>query len=102
MSNILNVFNPPPAGPVDDNFGRDCLPCTLIQAALAIGGGTYLYSGAPFREANGKIDLKKNPLWWQKSIRGASILVVGIGAYRLGEAVIIAWDRWSSRSKRID
>lgn len=97
MSNILDVFNPPPSGPATVATGSDCLPCTLVQATLAIGGGLYLFSGRPFQDAKGKVDLVKHPLWWQRLVRGALVVVVALGCYRLGEAAVIAYDKWEKR-----
>ncbi|CUM65271.1 uncharacterized protein PRCAT00002904001 [Priceomyces carsonii] len=83
MSNILSVFNPPPPRELP---GKPCLSCTAVQSLVCIGGGTYLSSTLPFKDSKtGRIDFNKNPVWWQKSIRGLGILLVGLGAYRAGE-----------------
>ena len=94
MSNITSILNP-----ILQLSSRqdDCLPCTTTQSVLSIMGGYYLYLGALFRSRNGKIDLKKHPIWWQNSIRTIGILIVGLGAYRAGEAVQILWNRYENR-----
>lgn len=93
MSNILSVFNPPPSRDVPVTE-VNCLPCTAIQLAVAFGGGLYLNSNLPFSATkDGKIDLKKHPQWWQKSVRGVGIVLVGLGAYRLGEVGQILYKR---------
>ncbi|CAK7891985.1 hypothetical protein CAAN1_01S07998 [[Candida] anglica] len=84
MSNILSVFNPPPSRQLDTNE-VNCLPCTFIQSMFATGGGIYLNSNIPFKGTDGKVDFKKHPIWWQKSVRGIGILLIGLGAYRFGE-----------------
>lgn len=94
MSNIISVFNPPPSRDIPTS-DVNCLPCTFIQSMFAFGGGAYLSSSLPFTEKDGKIDVKKNPLWWQKSVRGIGILLIGLGAYRFGEVgQIIYKDRF--------
>lgn len=98
MSNILDVFNPPPAGNVDRN-PQDCIPCTLVQAALALGGGLYLYSGMPFMDSSGKIDVSKHPLWWQRTVRATLVVVIALGAYRLGEAGVLAYEKWQHQPR---
>ena len=93
MSNILSVFSPSPSRDLPASE-VDCLPCTLIQSAFAIGGGIYLNSSLPFTEGKeNKIDFKKHPLWWQKSVRGIGILLIGLGAYRFGEAGQIVYKK---------
>ncbi|ODV79942.1 uncharacterized protein CANTADRAFT_89545 [Suhomyces tanzawaensis NRRL Y-17324] len=89
MSNILSVFNPPPARPLsDEEVGTGCFPCTAMQALTALAGGAYLASGYVFKDLDtGKIDLKKNPMWWQRSVRGMGTVVVGFGVFRGAEAI---------------
>lgn len=88
-SNILSVFNPPKTGPYppsQENSEEQCLPCTAIQSFVALGCGFYLSSPNQFKDkTTGKIDFVKNPLWWQRSVRGAGIILFGLGAYRAGE-----------------
>lgn len=96
MSNIVSVFNPPPSRDLAENE-VDCLGCTAVQSLVAFGGGAYLASSLPFKDKHGKIDVVKNPVWWQKSIRGAGILVFGLGAYRAGEAIQILWKRYEKK-----
>lgn len=88
MSNILSVFNPPPSRPLsNEEVESSCIPCTIIQSILCVGGGAYFSSGFPLKDSKtGKIDLKKNPIWWQKSVRITGVLLIGLGAYRFGEA----------------
>lgn len=96
MSNILNVFNPPqPRDLRDDEV--DCLGCTAVQSLLAFGGGVYLASSLPFKDSFGKVDLTKNPIWWQKSIKSVGVLVFGLGAYRAGEVFQILYDRYEKK-----
>lgn len=65
-----------------------------MQSVMAFAGGAYLSSNLPFTDKSGKIDLVKNPLWWQRSIKGAGILVFGLGAYRAGEAIQLLWKKY--------
>ncbi|RCK62786.1 hypothetical protein Cantr_09144 [Candida viswanathii] len=94
-SNILSVFNPPKPGPYPPSQSDDdvqCLPCTAIQSLVALGFGFYLSTPNQFRDkTTGKIDFVKNPLWWQRSVRGAGIILFGLGAYRAGEVVQILY-----------
>lgn len=85
MSNILSVFNPPPARDLPD---VDCLPCTAIQGAVSLFGGSFLVSGIPFRDSKlNLIDIVKHPLWWQRSVRGFGIGVIGFGVFRISQSV---------------
>ncbi|KAI3406008.1 hypothetical protein KGF56_001227 [Candida oxycetoniae] len=94
MSNILSVFNPPPSRDIPEKNIEACLPCTAIQSAVAILGGLYLSSPNQFKDkTTGKIDVIKNPLWWQKSVRGAGIILFALGAYRAGEVVQILYQK---------
>ena len=66
---------------------------TAIQSIVAIGGGLYLSSPNQFKDkTTGKSTLRK-PLWWQRSVRGAGIILFGLGAYRAGEVVQILYRR---------
>ncbi|EGW34284.1 uncharacterized protein SPAPADRAFT_59702 [Spathaspora passalidarum NRRL Y-27907] len=96
MSNILSVFNPPPSRDLSDaELGKACLPCTAIQSFVAMAGGAYLNSPNQFKDKAGKIDFVKHPLWWQRSVRGAGIVLFGFGAYRAGEVIqILLEDRF--------
>lgn len=95
MSNILDIFNPPPPRAYTQaEIERDCLPCTAIQAAVLLGFGTYLLSLAVFKDNSGAIDPVKHPRWWQRSVRGAGILLVALGAYRAGEVGQMVWQRF--------
>ncbi|RLV95375.1 hypothetical protein JA1_001083 [Spathaspora sp. JA1] len=80
MSNILSVFNPPPSRTIPDSE---------LDRTLAMVGGFYLNSPNQFKDKTGKIDLVKHPLWWQRSVRGAGIVLFGFGAYRAGEVIQI-------------
>lgn len=97
MSNILDVFNPPKSRDLRSDE-VDCLGCTAIQSLVAFGGGAYL-SLFSFKE-HGKVDLAKNPLWWQRSIKSAGVLVFALGAYRAGEVVQILYDRYEKNVDR--
>ncbi|KAG7662681.1 uncharacterized protein J8A68_003811 [[Candida] subhashii] len=89
MSNILSVFNPPPSRDLSsDEIGKKCIPCTAVQSIAALIGGFWFSSPNQFKDkVTGKIDLKKNPLWWQRSVRGSGIVLFGLGAYRAGEVI---------------
>ncbi|KAI5948897.1 hypothetical protein KGF57_005090 [Candida theae] len=88
MSNILSVFNPPPPRDIPEKEYKYCLPCTAIQSAVGIGLGSVLSSPNQFKDSTtGKIDLVKNPLWWQRSVRSAGVILLALGAYRAGEVV---------------
>lgn len=88
MSNILSVFNPPPPRDIPEKEYIYCLPCTAIQAAVGLGLGFVLRSPNQFKDpVTGKIDLVKNPLWWQRSVRSAGFILLALGAYRAGEVV---------------
>ncbi|KAL6454516.1 hypothetical protein SBY92_003982 [Candida maltosa Xu316] len=92
-SNILEIFNPPAPGKYTPRE-EQCLPCTAIQSIVAMGFGFYLSSPNQFKDAKtGKIDLVKNPLWWQRSVRGAGIILFGLGAYRAGEVIQILYNK---------
>lgn len=90
MSNILSVFNPPPARDIPD---EPCLPCTAIQSLMSFAGGLYLNLNSLFKDLKGKINIHKNPIWWQNSVKSLGILLIGLGAYRAGEAGLMVWNR---------
>ncbi|ABN68685.1 predicted protein [Scheffersomyces stipitis CBS 6054] len=95
MSNILNVFNPPPSRPLtEDEIGEGCIPCTAVQSVVALAGGVYLNSNTLFKDPKtGKIDFAKNPIWWQKTVKGFGIVLFGLGAYRAGEVGQLVWKK---------
>lgn len=64
---------------------------------MCFGGGWYMQLGLPMQDKSGKIDVRKHPLWWQKSVRGMGIVLVGLGSYRVGELVRMGWDRYQSK-----
>ena len=72
MSNILSVFNPPPSRDIPD---EPCLPCTAIQSLMSFAGGLYLNLNSLFKDLKGKINVHKNPIWWQNSCQVAWYLV---------------------------
>ncbi|PVH16673.1 uncharacterized protein CXQ87_004969 [Candidozyma duobushaemuli] len=86
MSNIINVFNPPPSRSLGD---EECLGCTAVQSVVCLGGGGYFLSSLPFKGKNGTVDLRKHPIWFQRGVRGVGIGLVALGMYRLGEVVQI-------------
>ncbi|CUM45169.1 uncharacterized protein AC631_05582 [Debaryomyces fabryi] len=90
MSNILSVFNPPPARAIPY---ESCLPCTAIQSLMSFAGGLYLNLNSLFKDLKGKINLHKNPIWWQNSVKSLGILLIGLGAYRAGEVGLMVWNR---------
>ncbi|CCE63767.1 hypothetical protein TPHA_0F02860 [Tetrapisispora phaffii CBS 4417] len=87
-SNILAVFNPPPARDMDKSEYQDCLPCQIMSSFFAIGFGSYLASGKPFKygekERKAGMSLadfdKRNPKWWRGTMRGlgGSLVVLGV------------------------
>lgn len=80
-SNLLSVFKPAQA---KDYEYQECIPCTSIQAMLSFVLGGYLQSDTLFKE-NGKIDLKKHPIMWQKSVKLTGLGLFGFGFWRLYE-----------------
>ncbi|PSK35812.1 hypothetical protein C7M61_004294 [Candidozyma pseudohaemuli] len=86
MSNIINVFNPPPSRLLGD---EECLGCTAVQLVVCLGGGGYFLLSLPFKGKNGTVDLRKHPIWFQRGVRGVGIGLVALGMYRLGEVVQI-------------
>ncbi|EEQ41426.1 hypothetical protein EJF18_70039 [Clavispora lusitaniae] len=92
MSNILGAFNPPPAR---DLSSEDCMACTAIQSMVCFGGGGYFLSPMPFRNKSGLVDLKKHPVWFQRSVRGIGIGLIALGMFRLGEVGQIWYRRRS-------
>lgn len=87
MSNIALIFSPRP--PADY---EPCVTCTAMQAVMSFAGGWYMLLGRPFHDSKGVIDVRKHPIWWQKSVRGVGVLLVGLGAYRVGELGQVAWE----------
>lgn len=90
MSNILNVFNPPPGKNLPD---EDCLGCTAVQLAVSFVGGGYFLSSLPFKDKSGLVDLKKHPVWFQRGVRGVGVGLIGLSFYRLGEVGKIFYNR---------
>lgn len=86
MSNILDIFNPPPSRLLSD---EECVPCTAVQLAVCLGGGAYFLLPLPFKGKNGVVDLRKHPLWFQRGVRGTGVVLVALGMYRLGEVAQI-------------
>lgn len=82
MSNITSIFNPPKGRDLSDD---ECLGCTVVQLVVSLCGGLYFLSPYPFRDKAGLVDLKKHPLWFQRSVRGAGIGLVALAMYRVGE-----------------
>lgn len=86
MSNIRDVFFPPPARDIPEQEIEDCIPCNTVQALVAMGGGLWLASENQFRDkSTGKIDAVKNPLWWRRSVRGLGLTLFVLGTYRAFE-----------------
>ncbi|CAI5755925.1 unnamed protein product [Candida verbasci] len=95
MSNIASIFNPPPPRDFSDKeIAEQCLSCTTIQSLVGLIGGFYLSTSNQFKDkTSGKIDFHKNPLWWQKSVKGLGVILFGLGAYRAGEVLQILYNR---------
>lgn len=81
-SNILSVFNPPPARDIEDY--EKCIPCTTMQSVVAILGGAYLTTDLPF-QPNEKFKVNQNPLWWIRTVKVSGLALVGFGIYRAKE-----------------
>lgn len=92
MSNILDVFSPPA---VRDLPEEECLGCTAVQTVMSLAGGAYFASSMPFKDTQGRVDLKKHPVWFQRGVRSGGIALFALGMYRLGEVVQIAYKRRS-------
>lgn len=90
MSNIISVFNPPASRALPD---ESCMPCTAIQSLMSFAGGFYLNLNSLFKDLKGKINLRKNPIWWQNSVKSIGIVLIGLGAYRAGEMGLMYWNR---------
>lgn len=90
MSNILSVFNPPPARDLsDEEVGRGCIGCTAVQGATAMGVGAYMALGAilkPLAQSLAKTGPVTHPPWWKASVRAGGALLVIFGAVRAAEA----------------
>lgn len=89
-SNILDLLTPPQPRNLPP---QDCLGCNIVQSLLSFGGGLYMNLNSIFKDAEGRIDPKKHPLWWRNTVKSTGILLIGLGAYRAGEAVQIVWAR---------
>lgn len=93
MSNILNLFNPPPSRELTEEETRDCVPCQILSTIFGVGFGGYLASGYAFKytEAEKKKGIsleqfnKVNPLWWKNSMRGLGSVLVIMGLVRGAE-----------------
>lgn len=81
-SNILSVFNPPPARDLEDY--ETCIPCTAMQSIVAILGGGYLTTNLPFQPSE-KFKVQQNPLWWIRSVKVSGLMLIGFGIYRAKE-----------------
>lgn len=81
---LFRVFSPPAPRDLPE---EDCLGCTLVQLAVCFGGGAYFASLMPFKDASGKINLTKHPLWFQRSVRGGGVALVALGMFRIGEVL---------------
>lgn len=90
MSNIANVFNPPPGRDLSD---EECLGCTAVQLAVCLGGGSYFLSSMPFKDKTGLVDLRRHPVWFQRGIRATGIGLLALACYRLGEVAKIYHNR---------
>lgn len=81
-SNILNVFTQSEtSASTDDN--ELCLPCQVMGSLTCLAGGLYFMSELPFKDSSPKA--KPNPLWWKNSVKGAGLMLFGLGIYRGGE-----------------
>lgn len=88
-SNIGKIFNPPSTQgePVDQN---DCVPCMLVSSAVMLLGGTYMATGAVFKESKDKPLPKAATPLWRNSVRGVGGIVALFGLARGMEAFMTA------------
>ncbi|KAL6940405.1 hypothetical protein ACO0QE_004305 [Hanseniaspora vineae] len=84
MSNIVNLINPPPSRDLTPEETKDCVPCTIMSTAFALGFGTYLLLGKA-TEYDAKLATLKehdarNPKWWKTTLKvsGASLIIFGL------------------------
>ncbi|CCH61775.1 hypothetical protein TBLA_0F02340 [Henningerozyma blattae CBS 6284] len=107
MSNILNVFNPPPERDLEKTATMDCVPCQIMATMFSIGFGSYLASGRATKygkkeQAKG-VTLqefeKRNPKWWRSSLRGFGAGLIMFGLIRGSEGWL-----WNPRKeyKKLD
>ncbi|KAH3902662.1 uncharacterized protein SCODWIG_03680 [Saccharomycodes ludwigii] len=104
MSNILNVFNPPPSRDLTPAETRDCIPCKIMSTLFALGFGTYLYSGKATEygseEIKKGITLKefsrRNPTWWKYSLKGIGGSLIFFGLLRGSEGWL-----WNIAEKKL-
>ncbi|AQZ12091.1 YDL157C [Zygosaccharomyces parabailii] len=99
MSNIVDVFNPPPQRDLSEEETRDCLPCQVMSSLFTLGFGGYLAAGQPFKytEKERKRGItvaefeKRNPLWWRAGLRGFGSALVLFGFIRATEGWV--WNK---------
>lgn len=99
MSNIIDVFNPPPNRRLEPEETMDCLPCQVMASTFALGFGGYLATGQAFKytdkERKQGITLaefeKRNPQWWKYSLRGLGSALIVFGIFRGTEGWI--WNK---------
>ncbi|EGV62155.1 hypothetical protein PSN45_000881 [Yamadazyma tenuis] len=79
-SNILSIFKTSQAPTLIE---EDCIPCTSMQSATALGMGGYLLTDRIYTEADGTIDGRKHPKWWRNSVKTSGVVLVMFGVQRL-------------------
>ncbi len=88
MTNITEIFNPPPVREHTSEESLDCLPCQIMSSLGSLGAGYYLGSGLVYK---GDADFHKNPQWWRYSVKSAGVLLLAFGMYRGGQGWL--WDK---------
>ncbi|ODV70812.1 uncharacterized protein CYBJADRAFT_173169 [Cyberlindnera jadinii NRRL Y-1542] len=99
MSNIVNVFNPPPSRDLTPEETKDCVPCQIMSTCFALAAGYWFASGRVFE--NDKIsveeNLKKNPIWWRNAVKGFGVGLLGFGVVRGTEGIL-----WGTKSEVLE
>lgn len=80
MSNILSVFTRRFESDSSLN-DPECIKCRFLKPIVCFSFGSYLFFFDVFRDKKlGVFDLKKNPLWWRRSVKtfGFMSLIFGL------------------------
>ena len=80
-SNILNIFTN--TEPSDISYKEECLTCQIMGSATCLVAGAYFMSNLPFSGSNTSV--KRNPIWWKNSVKGAGAIIFALGILRGGE-----------------
>ncbi|GMM34672.1 hypothetical protein DASC09_019970 [Saccharomycopsis crataegensis] len=81
MSNITDLFNPPPSRDLSEKEVENCFYCQAMATITAFGAGVYFGTGRVFKNEKPGV----NPLWWKKSVKLTGVGLIGYGIYRFGE-----------------